>query len=336
MSEEVKMRRYVLRIAGVVCLAAILMSMVSCAGEADSVGSEELSITMNSWIGWAPLYLAKDKGMLGDVELTLIRVDDTAARKSTMIAGHVDGYTSSVDNFALDSAEGVPGRQVLAFDESYGGDGVVVKSTIGSVAELRGKQVAFQRGLPSHFLLLAVLREAEMTSSDIEQVDMDADKAGAAFASGRLDAAVTWEPWISKAAEMAEGRVLLTSKDYPGMIVDTMVFTDAALSEKRAAIQTLVNAWFEALSYWSEHPEESDEIMADAYSLPVEDFRAMCEGVRFYDLEMNRGFFGSAESQGPIYEVFEQASAIWLEEGIIQSPAAAMDKIDPSFIMGAE
>lgn len=291
----------------------------------------ELTFTINSWIGWAPLYLAQAKGLFENTELKIMRVEDTGARKSTMIAGHVDGYASSVDNFALDSAEGVPGKIVLCFDESYGGDGIVSKKSIKNLNDLKGKQIAFQKGLPSHFLLLTVLKQAGLKPNDIVQVDMDADKAGAAFAGGKLDAAVTWEPWISKAAEMADGKKLVTTMDYPGLIVDTMVFRDDILKSKRKAVQDVVNGWFKALNYWGEHKEEADKIMADAYSLPLEDFRAICEGIRFYDLEKNKEYFGTLNS-GPIFTVFKDASELWLEADITKSTSKAQEKIDPSFI----
>src|SRR6185295_9408811 len=180
--------------------------------------------TINSWVGWAPLYLAQAKNLFGTSKLELIRVEETGARKSTMIAGQVDGYGSSVDNFALDATEGVPGRIVMTFDESHGADGIVSKKSIATPADLRGKKVGFQKGLPSHFLLLTVLQAANLSPSDVQQVDLDDDKAGAAFAAGRLDAAVTWEPWISKAAAPANGKILVSTREYPGLIVDALVF----------------------------------------------------------------------------------------------------------------
>src|SRR5262249_29847872 len=155
-----------------------------------------LTFTINSWVGWAPLYLAKAKGLLGSADLQLTRVEDTGARKATMTEGHVDGYASSVDNFALDSSERVTWKIIRCFDESSGADGLVVKKSISSTEEVKGKQVAFQKGLPSHFLLLTLLHDAGLTPADVVQVDLDADKAGAAFASGKLPAAVAWEPWI--------------------------------------------------------------------------------------------------------------------------------------------
>src|ERR1022692_1391245 len=55
---------------------------------------------------------------------------------------------------------------------------------------------------------------------------MEPDVAGAAFLAGRIDAAVTWEPWLSKARTRPGGKVLLTSADVPGIIVDVVTVRD--------------------------------------------------------------------------------------------------------------
>ncbi len=290
-----------------------------------------LRITINSWIGWAPLYLAKERGLFGALDVEIIRVEDTGARKATMISGEVDGYASSVDNFALDSAQGVPGKIVMCFDESYGGDGIVPKKAITSVQDLKGHQVGYQKGLPSHFLLLTVLKQAGLSPNDVVQVDMDADKAGAAFVAGHLDAAVTWEPWISKAAETADGKILVTTRDFPGLIVDTLVFRDDVLAKRRADVETVVGGWFKALAEWDAHKDEADAIMAKAYGLNVDDFRGMCSGVRFYDLEKNRSYFGTGAS-GEIYRVFQSAADLWFVAGVITQKTDPVARIDSSFL----
>jgi NitT/TauT family transport system substrate-binding protein len=91
---------------------------------------------------------------------------------------------------------------------------------------------------------------------------MDADKAGAAFVAGALDAAVTWEPWLTKASESGHGHILITTRQKPGVIVDALAFRDTVLSQKKQAVAALVQAWFDALQYWKDHPAESDAIMA--------------------------------------------------------------------------
>ena len=320
-------------VAGLAALAVLAGAGIYLAFGPGGDSSDEapLKITINSWIGWAPLYLAQEKGLNDGVEVEIIRVEDTGARKSTMISGEVDGYASSVDNFALDAAQGVPGKIVLCFDESSGGDGIVVKKGIDELADLKGKKIGYQKGLPSHFLLLTILKKAGLTEADIEHVDMDADKAGAAFVAGHLDAAVTWEPWISKAADTADGKILLTTKDFPGLIVDVLVLRDEVLAARRDEVEKLVEGWFRALEYWKQHENESNQIMSKAYGLTVDEFNDMVSGVTFYDRTRNIAYMGSG-SGSEINTVFKSANELWRDAGVIEEAVEPKETIDPSFI----
>jgi len=293
-----------------------------------------LKITVNSWIGFAPLFLAQEKGFFAKhgTALEIINVEDAGARKATMIAKQVDGYASSVDNFPIDSTMGVSGKIVMCFDESHGGDGIVAKKSIKTIADLKGKKVAFQPGFPGHFLLLHVLKKNGLSQKDIVEIDMDSDKAGAAFAAGHLDAAVTWEPWLSKAEAMADGHKLITSDQLPGLIVDTLVFRDEVLVERGEEVKGVMKAWFEALDYWQKNPEEANQIMAKASKLSVEDFKAMTSGVKYFDYKRNVEYFGEKTAQGDIYKYFDAAGDYWLEIGLIKNKSKAAEKIDQSFV----
>lgn len=324
-------RRLLASLAALAVVLTIAAYLVLGRRESTPADVAPLRVTINSWVGWAPLYLAAAKGLNDDTKVELIRVEDTGARKSTMIAGQVDGYASSVDNFALDAAQGVPGKIVLCFDESAGADGIVSKRAVATVADLRGRRVGYQKGLPSHFLLLTVLSQAGMQESDIVHFDLDADKAGAAFAAGELDAAVTWEPWISRAAAASDGKILVNTKDLPGLIVDALVFRDEVLADRPKAVRDLITGWFRALEYWKLHEEESVRIMAAAYNLPPDEFRAIASGIRFYDLPRNRAYMGSGDSS-QIYKVFQSAGVLWRSAGVIRQPVDGAAKIDASFL----
>ena len=231
----------------------------------------------------------------------------------------------------MDATQGVPGKIVLCFDESYGGDGIVAKKSISTLADLKGKKIGYQKGLPAHFLLLSVLKKTNLSGADVEHVDMDADKAGAAFVAGHLDAAVTWEPWISKAAATADGKILMTTKDFPGLIVDVLVFRDEIISSRSDDVTKIVQGWFSALEYWKQHEDEANQIMAKAYGLEVKEFKDMCSGVRFYDKAKNQTYMGSG-MDSEIYRVFRSAGDLWLSNGVISQTVQPEARIDASFI----
>ncbi len=329
-TERSRKRAFLIRI---LVLGMIVFGLVGCRRQPGQV-SEPFRITINTWVGFAPLYLAQEKEMFGQhglKQVEIVKIDDVGARKASMKAGRIEGYASSVDNWALDSAQGVTGKIVIAFDESHGGDGIVAKKSITQLADLRGKTIGVQPGMPGQFLLFHLLSEAGLTSEDVKTVDMDSDKAGAAFVGGKLDAAVTWEPWLSKAAS-AEGHVLVSTKDNPGLIVDVLVAPEDVLKDRPGDVIAVMKAWCDALDYWKTHKDESAEIMAKALGLPSADFSAMCEGVRHFGLAENRSYFGTTSNPGPIYSVFDSAGQIWAAQGIIETPTKALDAIHPGLL----
>lgn len=320
-------------LAGVLALAAIAVSVAGCSRQPRQA-TQPFRITINTWVGFAPLYLAKEKGLFeqqGLKQVEIVRIDDAGARKASMKAGRIEGYASSVDNWALDSAHGVGGRIVMAFDESHGGDGIVARKSITRLSDLRGKTIGVQPGMPGQFLLFHLLSKAGLKPQDVKTVDMDSDKAGAAFVAGKLDAAVTWEPWLSKAAS-AGGHVLVSTRDNPGLIVDVLVAPEEVMKTRPGDVIAVMKAWFAALDYWKAHKDESDAIMAKALGLPKADFAAMCQGVRHFGLEDNRSYFGTSRNPGPIYSVFESAGRIWAGQKIIGTPTKAENAIYPRLL----
>lgn len=81
-------------------------------------------------------------------------------------------------------------------------------STIQTVAELRGKRVAFAKGSSSHFLLARALGEAGLTFNDIKPVYLQPSDARAAVQSGSVDAWAIWDPFYAAAEVDGEARVL--------------------------------------------------------------------------------------------------------------------------------
>jgi sulfonate transport system substrate-binding protein len=83
-----------------------------------------------------------------------------------------------------------------------------------SVADLKGKRVAFQKGSGSHFLLASALQKAGLKFSDITPVYLSPSDARAAFVSGGIDAWVVWDPYFASAQKAYQVRVL---SDYSGL-----------------------------------------------------------------------------------------------------------------------
>ncbi|MBT0570182.1 sulfonate ABC transporter substrate-binding protein [Curvibacter sp. CHRR-16] len=94
------------------------------------------------------------------------------------------------------------------------GSAVVVPSdsSIRTLADLKGKRVAFTKGSSAHFLIAQGLRKGGLTLADIQPVYLSPSDARAAFEGGNVDAWVIWDPYYAAVELTGKARVLATSK----------------------------------------------------------------------------------------------------------------------------
>lgn len=85
---------------------------------------------------------------------------------------------------------------------------VADNSPIKTVADLKGRRVALQKGSSSHNLLLRALQKAGLRFSDIQPVWLTPADARAAFQQGNVDAWAIWDPYYSAATLHGGARVL--------------------------------------------------------------------------------------------------------------------------------
>ncbi|MDZ8082960.1 MAG: sulfonate ABC transporter substrate-binding protein [Nostoc sp. DcaGUA01] len=90
------------------------------------------------------------------------------------------------------------------------GSGIVVQnnSPIRTLADLKGKKIVFQKGSASHYLLIKALEEGGLKYSDIQALSLPPSEARDAFIQGKIDAWVTWDPYLAVAEKKVNARVL--------------------------------------------------------------------------------------------------------------------------------
>ncbi|UJW84676.1 aliphatic sulfonate ABC transporter substrate-binding protein [Devosia sp. SL43] len=114
---------------------------------------------------------------------------------------------------------------VAATQGSLDGSAILVKqdSPIQTLADLKGKKVAFKRGSSAHNFIVKALRSAGLTLDDITPLDLGPPDAAPAFANNQIDAWVIWDPYYAIAAQQPDTRVLATTEG----IVDSWGFLQA-------------------------------------------------------------------------------------------------------------
>ncbi|XAH21461.1 sulfonate ABC transporter substrate-binding protein [Xylophilus sp. GW821-FHT01B05] len=85
---------------------------------------------------------------------------------------------------------------------------VTADSPIRSVADLKGKKVALNKGSNVHYLLLKLLEKHGLSLADIQPIYLAPADGRAAFESKNVDAWVIWEPFLAAAEKATGARIL--------------------------------------------------------------------------------------------------------------------------------
>ncbi len=302
--------------------------------ESGDGAKEPLKIGLVTWIGYGPFYIAQEKGFFKEngIDVVLKRIEGDAERRAAIASGNLDGSCLTVDSMIVLRSRDIPVKNVMAIDSSNGGDGIVAVKGIKTIKDLKGKQIAFPTGLPSHLFLYSVLKEHGIKMSEVKPIIMDADKAGAAFAAGRVEVAVTWEPWLSKAKEMVNGHILIDSKQHHGDIEDVLFMREEVIGKRPDDIKAFIKAWYKAVDFVKSNPAEAKRIIGKAFGLSEEKVAELLPKVIYEGKEGNRKAFGTKEKPGFLYNLYDKISEAWLAEKVIDKRDKPEDGIYPDFV----
>lgn len=293
----------------------------------------DLTIATMTWAGAGPAFIGNEKGFFGPLKVNVRVLDDTRARYAALASGDAQIMITNPDQHAREHESGLPGRILWVTDISYGGDGLVARRGVKSLAELRGGSVGLTLGTASEYFLFRALQKEGLSVKDVKLREVDDQAAvAAAFQSRSLDAAVLWEPLLTGVARATRGPILATSRDIEDSILGVMVARDEILGDWRT-VAILLDGWMRSLNFIRTNPAEAREIMAKGFNISPADVQVMTNGLRFADAGTNASYFctgGNGESR--MAAIIHEASAYWVAAGRQRAVPDAKERISPQAI----
>lgn len=113
-------------------------------------------------------------------------------------------------------------------------------SAIRSLADLKGKKIALNKGSNVHYLLVKALEKQGLKYADIQPVFLPPADARAAFERGSVDAWAVWDPYYAAAEISGELRALATSRGLTNN--NTFYLASRALAQQPALVKTIFQA----------------------------------------------------------------------------------------------
>lgn len=124
-------------------------------------------------------------------------------------------------------------------------------SALRSLADLKGRKVALNKGSNVHYLLVRALEHAGLAYSDVQTIFLAPADARAAFERGAVDAWVIWDPFLAAAETQLKARVLT---DGTGLVSNHQFFLAArAYAEKNPETLRAIQEELAKVDQWAQH-----------------------------------------------------------------------------------
>jgi NitT/TauT family transport system substrate-binding protein len=285
------------------------------------------------------------------VRLTVSEDEDWSELNEGKIAGSV----TTVDVLAA------YGRQLHAvvpaqIGFSRGADGVVVRSDIKRVNQLKGKTIATGQFTEVDFLIRYLAQEAGLAINMLASLDATphperlnlvytADGFGAGdlflqdLKSGRnrLAGCVTWEPKVSEVVEGSGGQAhVLTTNRNLLIVADVLLVHRGFAQENPKIVEGLVQGLLEGNRMVRDRPDQYLDVVGRAFKWSRDDTKQELANVHLSNLPENLAFFSGAIDAAGSFGGIYQSAVLAYGSDLIKDPPDASRFADLSALQAAE
>jgi NitT/TauT family transport system substrate-binding protein len=266
-------------------------------------------LAINVWAGWSPMIYANNGFKPGkawktpggkDFKVELVLIDDPIAMRDAFAAGNIHVGWATLDMLPL-FLEGlrkdsrVMPRVFQQIDWSNGGDGIVVRDSVKTMADLRGKTIVLAQNSPSQFFILNALINAGVQPAEVNfKFTQDAFQAAAAFnADKSLAGCVSWAPDIYNLEKVKGNKILVTTSTANKLIADVWFARADFANDNADIMEGLTRGMFDAMVDLKaqDAKQKVAKLMAAGYSIPESDALGMLGDAHSTNYAENRDFF---------------------------------------------
>src|SRR5687768_11462630 len=262
---------------------------------------------------------------------------------SELNEGKIAGSVTTVDVLAA------YGRQLHAvvpaqIGFSRGADGIVVRSDVKRINQLKGKTIAAAQFTEVDFFIRYLAQESGLEIHALGSLDAtphpdrlnlvyteDGFGAGDLFASdlksgkNRLAGCVTWEPKVSEIVDASGGKAhVLTTNRNLLIIADVMILHRGFAEQHPKVVEGLVQGLLEGNRMVRDRPETQLDVIARAFKWTRDDAKAELAKVHLSNLPENRAFFsGAIDAAGSFGGIYQSAVLAYGSDLIKDPPDAS-------------
>ena len=309
-----------------------------------------VKFSINVWAGWAPIIYANEgfsakkvwKGADGKpFKVEIVLIDDPVAMRDAFAAGEVHIGWATVDMLpllvqGLASDSRVMPRVVQQIDWSNGGDGIVVRDSIKTMSDLRGKSMVLAQNSPSHFFALNALINAGVQPGEVDfKFTKDAFAAAAAFNGDKsIAAVVSWAQDIYNLEKVQGNKLLVTTGTANKLIADVWYARADFAKDHPDIVEGIVRGIFDAMVELKtqENKGQVAKWMAEGYSIPQDETLGMLGDAHWTNFAENKAFFLDRNNPTNFERTYNTAFYLYRKIGAVSNKVSFDEIMDFSYI----
>lgn len=303
---------------------------ISSATSLKSRPASTINIAIDLWPGYYPVIIARQLGLFAQRGLTvnISYPQNTDLMLKQFAAHELDAVCVAAGDLVLGHRDNLAARIVMISDLSAGGDALLSLERLPNT--LNGLRIGTNMGGFGELFVEQFVSDYGSDVADVKLLNLDASQAYEKLASGELDIAHSWEPYVSEAKSRG-AKVVYTSRQTPGLIPDILAFNGEFIQQHPQQVRLFIEAWLEAVDWWLSNTEQGNLLVMKALQL---DSPISLEGIRLMDRESNVASF-NGQSARALPAVIRRYINLFVRRGYIDTSFPVDEIIDARFIQAS-
>jgi NitT/TauT family transport system substrate-binding protein len=180
------------------------------------------------------------------------------------------------------------------------------------------------------------LKKAGMTLGDLQIKDIATADTAAVFTDSSISAIATYEPFMSQAVKVSTrpgARVFLSSKDYPGIIIDIITARKDDLAANPKKYASFLKCIYKAVDFSKSDPDKYAELAAAHFGLTADEVKDILNtSLAYTPLSEALDYMGKPGQRGKLHDIFDTVMSLNLENGAAENQLDSNQQIDSSVI----
>jgi NitT/TauT family transport system substrate-binding protein len=223
-------------------------------------------------------------------------------------------------------------KTIYVTDYSGDVDGILTSKKITKPEDLRGKKIACE-DVPYELIFLGeFLKLGGMTAKDVQLVSLTAEEGAKAFAAGKVDAVVTYDPYLGKALKQRNDSHQVFSAKSSNIIPNAIVAQSNVIETRRNDIIAYLRGVDKGLKFSAANRTEADGLMAKWLAVGLPEIADQRSKIYILDIVKNKVNAFNPSSPLNVESSVRSGGKILLENGKVKKLADAATLIDASLM----